>query len=308
MYTFYMIADIEEPLAREFSEWLSTIPDKSEVTIQVLSHGGLVFVGLGMSQMIAHAQSRGVKFTANVWGIAASAASDIILSCDIINIAQGAKIMIHAAYGGTDESIEEANKEQLAIIRRRIPDYKAKDLREDHWFDAQEAVECGLADSIITTAANSEARALKLAAYYNPNMEEIMKDKAEIIEQVEEREEKHSEEVQGECGEDNNKSPKAADIEDLMEALIQRIDQIDHRLAVLEGEGKKQDEEGEVSASARRAALLARINSICAPVSPAMEKITPKAKETAEESDARCKALYKNFDQIVLDEIRRRGH
>lgn len=308
--TFYFISDVDEFVAREFAAFLDAVPDDAEVTIQMLSHGGLVFCGLGCCQMIAHAQTRGIKFTVNVYGIAASAAADIILACDIINIADGAKIMIHAAYNGSDESIEQANSEQIRLIHKRLPDYSVKDLKEDRWFSASEAVKIGLADSIISTQSNPEARICHLAAFYNSHKEDIVmaKTKSEIVEQ---EEVKKDEVIQNsEAGYDEE--PKAADeveaqpsVEDLFEAFLKRLEVIEHRLAVLEGEGKKADDElNQHSPSARRAALIARISSVCAPVSPVAEAIT-KSKEVAQSSDARCKALYKNFDEIVMKELRR---
>ena len=44
-----------------------------------------------------------------------------------------------------------------------------------------------------------------------------------------------------ECGDDEVKADVSSD--DLIEKLIERLDAIEHRLAVLEGEGKKADDE-----------------------------------------------------------------
>lgn len=304
--TFYFISDVDEFVAREFAAFLDSTPDGAEVTIQMLSHGGLVFVGLGCCQMIAHAQTRGVKFTINVYGIAASAASDIILACDVINMADGAKIMIHAAYGGTDESIEQANAEQIRLIHRRLPDYTVKDLKEDRWFSASEALDIGLIDSIISTQSNPEARVCHLAACYK--MEDLTMTKAEEKEIMEQEEIKKDEVVEAAEGSDNNNQneckSEAPSMEDLMEALVQRLDEIEHRLAVLEGEGKKGDDEmAPASPAARRAALLARISSVCAPVAPVAQMAAPTS--NVENSDARHKAIYKDFESIVAKEIRR---
>lgn len=302
MYKFYLISDIDEEVTRAFSQFIDSVPDGGEILIQMVSHGGLVFMGLAITQMIEQAQKRGIKFTVNVYGIAASSAADIILACDVVNVAEGAKIMIHSAWGGTDESITNANDEQLKLIHKRLPNYTNEDLQEDRWFTAEEAVAAGLADSILQPAENSEEESLRVAAKL---MEVKMTEKSKEIA------------VKAACGEDNEpksedvkseemkqeEAPKSAEVEDIMEALVQRLDVIEHRLAVLEGEGKKEDDElPEARAQKRRAALLQKLNAVCSPVSPCVDKVAHV--ETCAESDARNKEIYKNFDELVESEMR----
>lgn len=306
-YTYYMMEDIEEATARDFAEFLAAVDSNSSVTIQMLSHGGLVFAGLGICQMIAQAQSRGVEFTVNVYGIAASAASDVILACDKIYMADGAQILVHSAFGGTDEGIQRANASQLALIRKRLPDYNEKDLEKDKWFDSGEAVKVGLADGYIKQ--NNESRAVyKLAAFLTHNLEdkkmadEKLKAAEEIVEEKKDEEiEKKEVMPEAECG--DREEEKAEDM-DLMEAIVQRLEGIEHRLAVLEGEGKKaDDEEAAPSASARRKALLAKLNAVCAP-SPRVE--SKPVVETPDQENIRFKATYKDFDALLADYIKRK--
>ena len=308
--TFYMMEDIEEATARDFAEFLATVEEKSDVVIQMLSHGGLVFAGLGICQMIKQAQSREIVFSVNVYGIAASAASDIILSCDHIYMAPGSQILVHSAFGGTDEGIDRANGEQLALIRKRIPNYSEKDLEQDHWFSADEAVKIGLADNYIDNSSESRA-VYKLSAYLHPYMEDKkmadIKTKAaeEIIERKFDEKEDEKKEIvpEAECG--DKEDPRAEDNMDIMEAVVRRLEEIEHRLAVLEGEGKKEDDEMAPSASARRKALLAKLNAVCAPVpSPAQRPVA--VVETPAEENQRFKATYKNFDSILADFIKRK--
>ena len=192
--TYYMMEDIEESTARDFLRFLGDVPDNGSVKIQMLSHGGLVFAGLGICQMIAQAQQRGVTFTVNVYGIAASAASDIILACDKIYMAEGSQILVHSSWGGTDEGISIANQEQLALIRKRLPDYTEKDLENDVWFSADKAVEIGLADGFIEKDSESKA-VYRLAAFLTHNVEDKkMANKVKAAEEI--FEEKKEEEIE----------------------------------------------------------------------------------------------------------------
>lgn len=311
-FNYYLMEDVEEATAKEFAEFLSPIPPNSSVMIQLLSHGGLVFAGLGICQMIKQAQARGIKFTANVYGIAASAASDIALACDKIYMAEGAQILIHSAWGGTGEGIDIANNEQLSLVHKRLPDYSEKDLAQDRWYGAEEAIKIGLADGYISK--NNESRAVyKLAAFLTPCMEdkkmaEIKKIKAaedEVVERKFDEEEEKKEEIapEAECG--DGEKERADEEMDLMEAMVRRLEEIEHRLAVLEGEGKKaDDEEAAPNASARRKALLAKLTAVCAPVQTVAPKVV--VAETAEDRDSRCKAVYGNFDALLADFIKRK--
>lgn len=314
-YAYYMMEDIEESTARDFAEFLETVEDGSDVTIQLLSHGGLVFAGLGICQMIAQAQARGVVFNVNVFGIAASAASDITLACDHIYMAEGSQILIHSAFGGSEDGIERANVQQIALVRKRLPEYSDKDLEQDHWFDAAEAVKIGLADGYIKSSSETKA-VYKLAAYLSTKKEgktmaeELKKAKAaeeEIERKPDEEEKKDAPEAESGCDE-NKEEPKAEDGDiDLLEAIVQRLEGIERRLAVLEGEGKKADEEAEPapSASARRKALMQKLSAVCAPMPSVAVKPVAVA-ETPEEEAKRFKATYKNFDSLMADFIKRK--
>ena len=314
-YVYYMMEDIEETTAKDFAEFIASVEDGSDVTIQMLSHGGLVFAGLGICQMIAQAQARGVVFDVNVYGIAASAASDVTLACDHIYMADGAQIMVHSAYGGSDDGITRANRQQIALIHKRLPEYSDKDLEKDRWFDAAEAVKIGLADGYIKSSSETKA-VYKLAAYLSTKKEEktmaeeLKKAKAaeeEIERKPDEEEKKDAPEAESGCDE-NKEEPKAEDGDiDLLEAIVQRLEGIERRLAVLEGEGKKADDEGEPapSASARRKALMQKLNAVCAPMPSVAVKPVAVA-ETPDEEAKRFKATYKNFDALMADFIKRK--
>lgn len=290
---YLLINDIDEAEARTMFAWINGLPEKANATIEILSHGGLCFAGTGIAQKIIEAQSRGIVFTAKVYGIVASAASDIALACTYIHMAEGSQIMIHSAWNEfldpNDPGIQRANESQLALIHRKIPDYTAEDLKQDRWLNAEEAVKLGVCDALIKQN-DVMATFRKVAARYDTlgglNMKKIEKKVSAEIEAVkaeapcmENEEEKKSEET------------KALDDDimtiDVMEQLAQRLEEIEKRLAVLEGEGKKADDEVE-DAGENGDQIAARLNQLYArlsggkadekPVVATSGKVSKKAK------------------------------
>ena len=290
---YLLINDIDEAEARTMFAWINGLPEKANATIEILSHGGLCFAGTGIAQKIIEAQSRDIVFTAKVYGIVASAASDIALACTYIHMAEGSQIMIHSAWNEfldpNDPGIQRANESQLALIHRKIPDYTAEDLKQDRWLNAEEAVKLGVCDALIKQN-DVMATFRKVAARYDTlgglNMKKIEKKVSAEIEAVkaeapcmENEEEKKSEET------------KALDDDimtiDVMEQLAQRLEEIEKRLAVLEGEGKKADDEG-ADMGENGDQIAARINQLYArlsggkadekPVVATSGKVSKKAK------------------------------
>ena len=290
---YLLINDIDEAEARSMFAWINGLPEKANATIEILSHGGLCFAGTGIAQKIIEAQSRGITFTAKVYGIVASAASDIALACTYIHMAEGSQIMIHSAWNEfldpNDPGIQRANESQLALIHRKLPDYTAEDLKQDRWLNAEEAVKLGVCDALIKQN-DVMATFRKVAARYDTlgglNMKKIEKKVSAEIEAVkaeapcmENEEEKKSEET------------KALDDDimtiDVMEQLAQRLEEIEKRLAVLEGEGKKADDEAE-DAGENGDQIAARLNQLYArlsggkadekPVVATSGKVSKKAK------------------------------
>ena len=290
---YLLINDIDEAEARTMFAWINGLPEKANATIEILSHGGLCFAGTVIAQKIIEAQSRDIVFTAKVYGIVASAASDIALACTYIHMAEGSQIMIHSAWNEfldpNDPGIQRANESQLALIHRKIPDYTAEDLKQDRWLNAEEAVKLGVCDALIKQN-DVMATFRKVAARYDTlgglNMKKIEKKVSAEVEAVkaeapcmENEEEKKSEET------------KALDDDimtiDVMEQLAQRLEEIEKRLAVLEGEGKKADDEAE-DAGENGDQIAARLNQLYArlsggkadekPVVATSGKVSKKAK------------------------------
>ena len=250
---YILINDIDETEARLMFAWINGLPENANATIEILSHGGLCFAGTGIAQKIIEAQSRGIVFTAKVYGIVASAASDIALACNRIAMAMGSQLMIHSAWNefldDEDIGIQRANEAQLALIHRKLPNYTAEDLKQDRWLNAEEAVKLGVCDEYINMT-DVMATFRKVAARYNTLGGLDMKKTEKLNAEVEavkaeapcmENEEKKNEEKKDE-------EMKALDDDimtiDVLEQMAQRLDEIEKRLGVLEGEGKKADDEG----------------------------------------------------------------
>lgn len=293
---YILINDIDESEARLLFSWIDSLADKAKATIEILSHGGLCFVGTGVAQKIIEAQTRGIEFTAKVYGIVASAASDVALACTHIHMAMGAQLMIHSAWNEfldpDDAGIIRANESQLALIHRKLPDYTAEDLKQDRWLNAEEAVKLGVADGYIKLD-DVMATLHKVAAKYNSFGGKTMKE-AEKTTQV--KAEVVAPQAEAPCVDEEKKDDdvKAADDAsaiDVMEQVVQRLEAIEHRLDVLEGEGKKADDEGEGEAESGDQ-IAARLNRLYArltgdtkaeekPVVATSGKVSKKAKMEA---------------------------
>lgn len=304
LYT--LINDIDEAEARTMFAWINGLPDKSNATIEILSHGGLCFAGTGIAQKIIEAQSRGIVFTAKVYGIVASAASDIALACNRIAMAMGAQLMIHSAWNEfldpNDPGIQRANESQLALIHRKLPSYTAEDLKQDRWLNAEEAVKLGVCDEYINMN-DVMATFRKVAARYDTlgglNMKKTEKKVSAEVEAVkaeapcmENEEEKKTEE------------PKALDDDimtiDVMERIVQRLDEIEKRLEVLEGEGKKADDEGASDGAENGDQIAARLNQLYAKLTEKPVVASVSGNNASASKASKMKASFERSKKIDL--------
>ena len=302
---YILINDIDETEARLMFAWINGLPENANATIEILSHGGLCFAGTGIAQKIIEAQSRGIVFTAKVYGIVASAASDIALACNRIAMAMGSQLMIHSAWNefldAEDIGIQRANEAQLALIRRKLPDYTAEDLKQDRWLNAEEAVKLGVCDEYINMT-DVMATFRKVAARYNTLGGLDMKKTEKLNAEVEavkaeapcmENEEKKDEEM------------KALDDDimtiDVMERIVQRLDEIEKRLGVLEGEGKKADDEGASDGAENGDQIAARLNQLYARLSGGKADEKPVVATTGKVSkQAKMEASFERSKKIDL--------
>ena len=287
-YKYQIFSDISEWLMYDFSAFIDSIPDNADVTIELTSHGGLVFYGNAIFQKIQEAQRRGIRFNARVYGLAASSAADIVLACDRIGMASTAAIMIHSAWssdGEADEGIDVANAAQLAVIRRRLPEYTNDDLKVDRWFRADEAKQIGLIDYIFDLEADSlQARlcAKYLGESGGGNMEE---------EKKEEMQEGKKAEIE-EPEKDDDQSPS---LEEAIERMIERVESIEKRLEMLE---EAKGECGDRRDNARLKSLLDRISAVSKPCVSG-DSVLQKETEDPKAALESYKAKYPNIDRLI---------
>lgn len=226
--------DIDADELEALSSAIDSAEEGEEILIELANGGGSAFHGIAMADRMQHArEEKAIKFLCNIWGFAFSAASLVALSCDVVNMSRNAALMYHSAWGAPsnhDEGIEAANRAQLNILSRRISGIKADDFDgEDHWIDAETALDNKIIDSII--GRESKEGSFRIAAkaiFGGEKMEEEKKDQVQT---------------------DENKEVKADEISqvDLLEKIVERLDAIEHRVGVLEGEGKKDNDELEAS-------------------------------------------------------------
>ena len=298
-----------------FSRAVANASSGDVITLDFCNGGGSVFHGIAICDMMNDARAKGAKFISNIWGYAASAACLVALSADEVYMSPNAALMYHSAWcvGECDDpAIPLANSIQQTILSKRIARISSKDFEgDDHWVTASQALELGIIDNIIGNSTSVEdLQDIRVAAqfiYGGRKMAEILK--AEAAQEMEEKEEEKKDAPEAESGCDENKEePKAEDGDiDILEAIVQRLEGIERRLDVLEGEGKKADDEGAPapSASARRKALLQKLNAVCAPMPSVAVKPVAVA-ETPDEEAKRFKATYKNFDALMADFIKRK--
>lgn len=138
--------------------------DGSDVILEVNSNGGLVTVGSDIYTLLKNYKGH---ITAEITGMAASAASVAIMGADKVVISPTAQIMIHKALlnwvSGNSDDLESAANALKASDQGIVNAYSAKTgLTEDEIFDmmkketymsAQRAVELGFADEIMTFEA-----------------------------------------------------------------------------------------------------------------------------------------------------------
>ena len=301
---YILINDIDETEARLMFAWINGLPEKSNATIEILSHGGLCFAGTGIAQKIIEAQSRGIVFTAKVYGIVASAASDIALACNRIAMAMGAQLMIHSAWNefmdAEDIGIQRANEAQLALIHRKLPNYTAEDLKQDRWLNAEEAVKLGVCDEYINMT-DVMATFRKVAARYNTLGGLDMKKTEKLNAEVE------AVKAEAPCMENEekkNEETKALDDDimtiDVLEQMAQRLEKIEERLAVLEGEGKKADDEG-ADMGENGDQIAARLNQLYAKLSGGKADEKPVVATTGKVSkQAKMEASFERSKKIDL--------
>ena len=135
--------------------------DGSDIVLEVNTNGGLVTVGSDIYTMLKQYPG---NVTAEVTGMAASAASVAIMAADTVVISPTAQMMIHKALlgyvSGNSDDLDKASNALKASDQGIVNAYVAKTgksedevmelMRNETYMSAQKAVELGFADEIMT--------------------------------------------------------------------------------------------------------------------------------------------------------------
>lgn len=172
----YDLYEIDYITAKQVHDFLEDASGE-EVIINLNSPGGSVYEGLEIYTLLKDYVG---KVTVNITGLAASIASVIMLGGDVVNISNGAQVMIHnpsTIAVGSKEDLERGIN-SLDVTERTIASLyaskskKSKEefqtlMKKETWFTSGEALEIGLVDNITHLPVDDD---LKLVDSYNETM------------------------------------------------------------------------------------------------------------------------------------------
>lgn len=159
IYLYDIIGDSwDGTTARQFAQDLKTLEDIEVLNVFINSPGGSVFDGVAIyNTLIRHRARKNVYID----GVAASIASIVAMAGDEIVIAKNGMMMIHNAWAfamgnATDlraaadklDKITEVMKETYADRSGSEAKEIEKWMNAETWFNAEEALDAGLVDSI----------------------------------------------------------------------------------------------------------------------------------------------------------------
>ena len=149
-------------MADDFRRELAGVTAPS-IALKLNSPGGDVFDGIAIYNLL---QQHSASVNVTVDGIAASIASVIAMAGERVEIAKGALMMIHEPFGLVIGDANDMRKQAEALDKMgdsiagiyaaraggAAEEWRAR-MADETWFDADEAVEAGLADAVTSTAA-----------------------------------------------------------------------------------------------------------------------------------------------------------
>ncbi|MCE4052019.1 head maturation protease, ClpP-related [Bacillus sp. Au-Bac7] len=141
----------------DFNYKMKSIKEDEDIELEINSYGGDVFMGIDIMNTLRGHKG---KVTATITGIAASAASVIVMGADVIRAYSNTQLMLHNAWtyamGNAKElrkvadDLESINESVLASYTHRIEANTAKKLLDNEtYLSATKALESGLIDEIV---------------------------------------------------------------------------------------------------------------------------------------------------------------
>lgn len=145
--------------AADFIRELRGAPSAKVINLSIHSPGGSVLDGLAMYNALSMYPA---KIHGRVEGIAASAASFVLLASDTISMPEDAFIMIHNAHGGVmgdaddmrdmADVVDKLQESIINIYQKRTGidrDVVADMMKAETWMNANDALEQGFIDTIL---------------------------------------------------------------------------------------------------------------------------------------------------------------
>lgn len=288
MFVCDIFEDIDDFVLRRISNQLRAVPDNETLEINICSYGGEIFMALALIDVI---NAKHLKTICNIYGLAASSAAVIALSCDKVTMTRNGSMMIHSAFtpgnSAPDAGVDTCNARQLAIINKRCAAINIKSLKKDNWFNADQALKLGLIDEIKdNTNKEIEAMCDKYIASISINKSikgelEMDEMKKEVIEELTEEKEEES--------------PQAEEVSlvDIVEQLAERVSALEAALEQLKGEPQAEEspKEDEPKDDEMQARLNALYKSVCRPKSCASLGATPATIEKTYKLDSKLKSF-----------------
>ena len=155
-----------------FKQDIENLGDVENITLHINSPGGSVFSAVAIANTLKNHKA---KITANIDGLAASAATIITSACDTVRMPKNALFMVHNpitfAYGNNQDmqkTLEMLNKVKNSIIETYLNKTKTDKetlselMDNETWMSAEEAKEYGFVDEILDESVEKEVIENKL--------------------------------------------------------------------------------------------------------------------------------------------------
>ena len=157
---------------KAFKQDIENLGDVENITLHINSPGGRVFSAVAIANILKNHKA---KVTANIDGLAASAATIITSACDTVRMPKNALFMIHNpitfAYGNNQEmqkTVQMLDKVKNSIIETYLNKTKTDKetlselMDNETWMNAEEAKEYGFIDEILDENVEKEVIENKL--------------------------------------------------------------------------------------------------------------------------------------------------
>ena len=157
---------------KAFKQDIENLGDVENITLHINSPGGSVFSAVAIANILKNHKA---KVTANIDGLAASAATIITSACDTVRMPKNALFMIHNpitfAYGNNQEmqkTVQMLDKVKNSIIETYLNKTKTDKetlselMDNETWMSAEEAKEYGFIDEILDENVEKEVIENKL--------------------------------------------------------------------------------------------------------------------------------------------------